>query len=84
MPQVVFTFFNLLISALIYAIIGRALISWFDPGFSNPVSRFLRDVTEPILGPIRRIMPGGMMIDFSPMVAIFLLYFLRAMIPAAP
>ncbi|MDP9383319.1 MAG: YggT family protein [Chloroflexota bacterium] len=80
MTEFVFTFINILINVLIYAIIGRALISWFDPGFTNPVSRFLREVTDPILLPIRRLMPGGMMIDFSPMIAIFLLYFLQAML----
>ncbi len=56
-------------------------MSWFDPTFRNPLGRFLVDITEPILGPIRRFMPGGMTIDFSPIVAIVLLNILQAMLP---
>lgn len=77
MPLFVVTFLNLLLNILSWAIIGRALLSWFDPGFRNPISRFLFDITEPILGPIRRLMPGAMMIDFSPFVAILLLQLLQ-------
>jgi len=39
----------------------------------GPLSEFVFTVTEPILAPIRSIMPRGMMIDLSPMIAIFLL-----------
>jgi len=39
----------------------------------GPFSEFVFTVTEPILGPIRSVMPRGMMIDLSPMIAIFLL-----------
>ena len=73
LPVFVVSLLSNLLNVLIFAIIGRALISWFDPTFNNPISRFLFEVTEPILGPIRRIMPGGMMIDFSPIIAILLL-----------
>lgn len=81
MENFVFTFLKLLLQLLSYAIIGRALLSWFDPHGNNPLSRILIEITEPILGPIRRLMPGGMMIDFSPMIAILIIYFLRAAIP---
>jgi YggT family protein len=39
----------------------------------GPLAEFVFTVTEPILAPIRSIMPRGMMIDLSPMIAIFLL-----------
>jgi YggT family protein len=39
----------------------------------SPFSEFVYTVTEPILGPIRSVMPRGMMIDLSPMIAIFVL-----------
>ena len=77
MEVFVFNFLNLLLQLLSFAIIGRALLSWFDPHGNNPLSRVLIDITEPILGPIRRLMPGGMMIDFSPMIAILIIYVLR-------
>lgn len=80
MPYIFISFLNTLLTVLTFAIIGRALLSWFDPGYGNPISRFLFEVTEPILRPIRSIMPGGMMIDFSPFVAIVILRILSAAI----
>ncbi len=77
MPEVIRLFLSLLLQALWLAVFGRAILSWFDPHFGNPISRFLFDVTEPILQPIRSIMPGGMMIDFSPMVAIVIISILQ-------
>ena len=52
----------------------RAIISWI-PGIVDPrgpIAEFLITVTEPILAPIRSLMPR-MMFDFSPMLAILLL-----------
>ena len=44
----------------------------------HPVARFLRQITEPVLAPIRRIVPpvqaGGGVFDLSPMVALLLLW----------
>ena len=37
---------------------------------------FLFDVTEPVLSPLRRIVPGALGVDFSPMIAVLLLYVL--------
>lgn len=61
-------------TVLTIAIIVRALMSWF-PNLNprNPIVEFVFTITEPILAPIRSVMPRGMMIDFSPMVAIFLI-----------
>ncbi|MEO8458541.1 MAG: YggT family protein [Chloroflexota bacterium] len=60
---------------LIAAIFLRSILSWtgFDP--RNSLFRILIDVTEPILGPIRNLMPR-MSLDLSPMIAIFLLFIL--------
>jgi len=62
------------IFVLTIAIIARALLSWFVRDPRNPVMQFLITITDPILAPIRSVMPRGMMIDFSPMIAIILLY----------
>ena len=65
---------NLLFTVLSLAVIARALLSWFDPGFRFPISQMLVDLTEPIIGPIRRIVPPlGGMIDISPIIALVLL-----------
>jgi len=55
------------------AIFIRIILSWVGMDPRNPVVIFLHDITEPILAPIRQFMPRLGMLDFSPMVAIFLL-----------
>ena len=66
----------------IYALIifGRVILSWFpiSPGsFLASVNGFLYTVTEPVLGPVRRIMPplgvGGMGLDLSPIIVFFVI-----------
>ena len=80
MNEVICRFVEFLTLALIFAIIARALASWFvqDPG--NPIVAMLHDITEPIVGPIRRFMPTTGMIDFSPLVALILLQILRSVL----
>ena len=58
---------------LTIAIIGRALLSWFPIDPRNPIAEFLVTVTEPILAPIRSILPRMGMFDLTPLVAIILL-----------
>lgn len=60
-------------TVLIVLIFARAILSWFIRDPYNPLMEFLITVTEPILGPIRSIMPRGMMIDFSPWIAAILI-----------
>jgi YggT family protein len=62
---------------MMFAIIARAIVSWFDPTGSNPISRFLFEFTEPIIAPIRTIVPRTGMIDLSPMIAIFIIIILQ-------
>ena len=69
----VLTFVSLLFQVLTFAIIARALISWFPLGPDHPIVRILHDVTEPILAPLRRVIPMIGMIDITPLVAILLL-----------
>jgi YggT family protein len=73
MTSVLGTFIYYLGIVLVIAIIIRAVMSWVMPMDNSGLSRVLNDITEPILGPIRRILPplGG--IDLSPLVAIILI-----------
>lgn len=73
-------FVDLLFTILIYAIVGRALLSWFNLGPGNPIIRLLYEITEPILGPMRRVIPMIGMLDISPIVAILLLSFMQNLI----
>jgi YggT family protein len=67
------SFINVLFNVLTLAIFGRVLASWVDPFANNRITQILRDITEPILAPIRNLMPGAMMFDFSPIIATLLL-----------
>lgn len=72
---------DLLLSAYMWIIIGRAIISWFNVDPYNPIVRILYQVTEPVLGRIRRFVPAfGGGIDFSPMILIIVIIFLRSFI----
>ena len=62
------------------AIIIRALVSWFQLDPRSPLIQALNSITEPILDPIRRIVPRIAMIDFSPIIAILLLQFISRLI----
>jgi YggT family protein len=61
-------FVRFLVMALWLLILGRVLLSWVNPRFEGPIARFLYDTTEPLLAPIRQILPQTGMIDLSPLV----------------
>lgn len=61
-----------------WVIIIRALITWVNPDPYNPIVQFLTRVTEPILSPIRRLLPTYRIgVDLSPIIAILIIYFMR-------
>ena len=66
-------FIELLVLVLNLAIFGRAIMSWISPAGSDPLSAVLFQLTEPILKPVRQIMPSTGMIDLSPLVALILM-----------
>lgn len=72
---------NLVITAYIWILIARALISWVSPDPYNPIVRFLYRVTEPVLSQVRHRLPGlAMGLDLSPMVVILVLYFVQSFV----
>lgn len=75
---VLFTISSLL-SMLFWVLIIRAILSWFSQGY-NPMEAMLHQLTEPLLAPVRRIIPpiGGL--DLSVLVVIIALQFLRVLI----
>ena len=60
-----------------WIIIIRALLSWVNPDPYNPIVRFLYQITEPVLDQVRKRLPyiGG--IDISPIIVIFIIWFLQ-------
>jgi len=75
-------FFGWLLGLYSWVIIAAALITWVSPDPRNPVVMFLRQVTEPVLGPVRRLLPpwktGGL--DFSPLIVILAIQFVERVI----
>ncbi|KPK42380.1 MAG: hypothetical protein AMJ78_02700 [Omnitrophica WOR_2 bacterium SM23_29] len=67
---------EILITILYWLILIRALISWVNPDPFNPIVQFLYRATDPILTPIRRVVPPLGPFDISPIVAFLILYFL--------
>jgi len=70
-------FVNLLTNLLMILIFARVILSWVPRGLPR-IKKFLFDVTEPLLAPLRKIIPapGGIM-DLSPIVAYLLLYLIQ-------
>jgi YggT family protein len=68
---------DILLTAYMWIVIISALISWVNPDPYNPIIRFLRMVTEPVLNPIRRVIGFRTGIDFSPMVVILAILFVK-------
>jgi YggT family protein len=63
---------NLLCYAMVILIFIRVAFSWVSRDFGNPIYRFTFQLTEPILRPVRNLLPsGGMGLDFSPMIVSF-------------
>ena len=59
-----------------WVIVAAALITWVSLDPRNPIVRILRQITEPVLAPARRLLPpwktGGL--DFSPLIVIFAIW----------
>jgi YggT family protein len=66
-------FLQFLLWALWALIFGRMIMSWVDPMGRNQVSAFLIQTTEPILGPVRRMLPQTGMIDWSGFIVLIII-----------
>jgi YggT family protein len=76
------TFLEMLLNVLSIAILVRVLLTWFPVDPSNPIIRILYDVTEPILAPIRKVIPRIGMFDLSPIAAMLLIQFISSALPS--
>ena len=76
-----FYFLKVLCWVLSLAIIFRAILSWFSPRPTNMLVVIVYRVTEPLLAPLRRIIPMIGMLDFTPLVAIILLQLIARLLP---
>ena len=80
-----FTFARTLIQVLTFAIFARVMLSWvvmfgINVGPDNPIVAMLYQITEPVLGPLRRTLPRFGLLDLSPLVALVLLQLIAGML----
>ena len=76
-----FSFFRLLCEVLTLAIVLRVILSWFSPGTNNMLANILYQITEPMLAPLRRIIPRVGVLDLNPLVAVILLQLIAYLLP---
>ena len=66
-------FLRFLVIGLWLLILARVILSWVDPGGRSRFGAFVFSTTEPILAPIRRILPPSGMFDWSPLIVLLIL-----------
>lgn len=60
-----------------YVVLASVILSWVPLEPSNPFVRFVNALTEPVLKPIREVLPKSLGIDFSPLVLLIALSIIR-------
>ncbi len=73
-------FVNIVFTLYRLAFIARALLPWFRISYYHPAMQFLIRVTEPVLAPLRRYIPPVGGVDFTPMVALLILWFVEQLL----
>jgi len=79
-----FALLKLLVLALnlyTFALVVQAILSWVGPGVNNPAGSILWSINEPLLRPVRRVIPPFSGLDLSPLLVIVLLQFVKLLIP---
>lgn len=74
---------SLLVWALVIAIFIRIAFSWIGPDMRNPLFRISYQVTEPVLAPVRNLLPPTAGIDLSPMIVTFVLFMILNLLSRA-
>ncbi len=69
---------DILLEFYMWVIIIRALISWVNPDPYNPIVQFLQKATDPVLRPLRKLVPPWKLgLDLSPFIAVLIIIFLQ-------
>ena len=69
---------DIVLEFYMWVIIIRALISWVNPDPYNPIVQFLQKATDPVLRPLRKLVPPWKLgLDLSPFIAVLIVIFLR-------
>ena len=73
MPLVIVNFLQLLISVLMLLVLARVVVSWTSPSGGGGLVAFIYQATEPLLAPIRRVVPPTGGLDWAPLIAMLVL-----------
>lgn len=73
LQDILLRFLNLFVLVFEILLLIRVVMSWVNPNPSGGFAGIIYELTEPILAPIRRVLPKSQLIDFSPLVAFLLL-----------
>lgn len=73
---------SLLLQFYSLIIIIRVVITWLPIDQYSPAVRFLYEITEPVLAPIRSLLPQGMGLDFSPLIVLVLITVIQRLLIA--
>ncbi|MDO9444778.1 MAG: YggT family protein [Dehalococcoidia bacterium] len=65
-----------LVQFLAFAIFARAMLTWFPIDKEGPIFRTLNAITDPVLDPLRRVIPPIGALDLTPMIAMIALFFM--------
>ena len=73
MNPIIADIFKYFLYALMFAVIARSILSWLPISIGHPVAVFIRFLSDPLIDPVRRLMPRMGTFDFSPVVVIIVL-----------
>lgn len=76
MEAVLYTFINLFVTVFQVLLLVRVVMSWVMPNPTGWFGNLMVELTEPILAPIRKVLPKNSFIDLSPLIAFLLLQLL--------
>jgi len=76
MNAALFFVIKTLLDLYLIAYILRFLLQWVRADFHNPLSQFILRITDPVVRPLRRVVPGWRGLDLSPLVALLILQLL--------
>ncbi len=80
--SVFFQMIFLILTIFQFILLARVLLSWIpDVDYNNPIIRLLYEVTEPVLRPIRNMIPPTSGFDLSPLIVFLIISVLLRMLP---
>jgi YggT family protein len=69
-----------LLSLYGYVIIIRAILSWFNPNPHSPIVQIINKITDPVLVPLRQVLPDMGGIDLAPLVAMVIIWVIMSIL----